>query len=88
MSLKPVLEWACRDSTISARYQRILDVEGVQSIEDLSELTLEDMKEMGIKEVHAKKLERKCKKLKIKIAVGSAQNVVGIIQVGGEERKA
>jgi hypothetical protein len=81
-SLHSVLQWACRDQTLADRYRRVLDVEGVQSIEDLSELTLDDMKEAGIKEVHAKKLERKCKKTKIKIAVGTKENVVGIIQVG------
>ena len=82
-SLKPVLQWACRDQTLAERYHRVLNVEGVQSIEDLSELTLEDMKEVGIKEAHAKKLERKCKKIRVKISVGAKENVVGIIQVGG-----
>lgn len=83
LSLKAVLQWACRDATVATRYERIFHVEGVQDIEDLSELTAEDMKEMGVKETHARKLERKCKKMKMKIAVGTRQNVVGIIQVGG-----
>eukprot|EP00118_Oscarella_pearsei_P029190 m.3883 g.3883 ORF g.3883 m.3883 type:complete len:443 (+) comp9914_c0_seq1:130-1458(+) len=77
--LQSVIKSICKGAAI--KISKILADEGIDAIEDLADLTSEDLKIMGIATVHAKTIVKKCKQIKLKIAVGIRDNVIGFVRV-------
>ncbi|XP_065838593.1 uncharacterized protein [Oscarella lobularis] len=65
----------------STKIINILAEENIDTIEDVAELTVEDLKEMGIAAIQAKKIVKMCEQFKLKIALDNRDNAVGFVRV-------
>ena len=65
----------------STKIIKIFVEENIDTIEDVAELTVDDLKDMGIAAIQAKKIVKMCEQVKLKIALDNRDNAVGFVRV-------
>ena len=77
-----VLRSFSKDEDLIRQYIHRLQDEEITSLEDLAEVDASFLTQtVGMKKLHAQKLARKCQRVTLKIAIGSADNVIGCVRV-------
>jgi hypothetical protein len=70
------------DDGLIRQYIRRLQNEEITSVEDLAEVDASFLTQtIGMKKLHAQKLARKCQRVTLKVALGSADKVLGCVRV-------